>query len=177
MLCKHLCIGRCRRPRLQASLHWRMPHAPATSDTCMAVLQSSQHMSNHPCVAVLYLQVVVAEAAPRCDGQVMARRLAELGLQTTLIADCAIFAMMARVNKVCLAADLESWSGSSGSQAMPSCLTTVVGACGGACGPGQRWRLGACWHALGCIGSQAACCAICRPGRAAQAVAPLPAPT
>ncbi len=47
-----------------------------------------------------HFQVVVAEAAPRYDGQAMARQLAEAGVQTTLIADSAVFAMMARANKV-----------------------------------------------------------------------------
>lgn len=45
-------------------------------------------------------QVVVAEAAPRYDGHAMARQLADAGVQTTLIADSAVFAMMARANKV-----------------------------------------------------------------------------
>ena len=45
-------------------------------------------------------QVVVAEGAPRHGGQELARLLAEEGLHTTLIPDSAIFAMMARVNKV-----------------------------------------------------------------------------
>lgn len=41
----------------------------------------------------------MAEAAPRYDGHKMARKLADAGVQTTLIADSAVFAMMARVNK------------------------------------------------------------------------------
>ena len=45
-------------------------------------------------------QVVVAEGAPRHGGQELAWRLAQAGLHTTLIPDSAIFAMMARVNKV-----------------------------------------------------------------------------
>ena len=45
-------------------------------------------------------QVVVAEGAPRHGGQELARRLAGAGMHTTLIPDSAIFAMMARVNKV-----------------------------------------------------------------------------
>ncbi|KAI8470531.1 MAG: nagb/rpia/CoA transferase-like protein [Monoraphidium minutum] len=49
-------------------------------------------------------QVVVAEAAPRYDGHRMARKLADAGVQTTLIADSAVFAMMARVNKVLVGA-------------------------------------------------------------------------
>ncbi len=47
-----------------------------------------------------YAQVVVAEGAPRYGGQELARKLAQAGLQTTAIPDAAIFAMMARVNKV-----------------------------------------------------------------------------
>jgi translation initiation factor eIF-2B subunit beta len=46
------------------------------------------------------VQVVVAEAAPRFDGHSMARQLADAKVQTTLIADSAVFAMMARANKV-----------------------------------------------------------------------------
>jgi translation initiation factor eIF-2B subunit beta len=46
------------------------------------------------------VQVVVAEAAPRFDGHTMARQLADAKVQTTLIADSAVFAMMARANKV-----------------------------------------------------------------------------
>ena len=44
--------------------------------------------------------VIVAESAPSYQGQDMARRLAEAGIETTLITDSAIFAMMSRVNKV-----------------------------------------------------------------------------
>lgn len=42
----------------------------------------------------------MAEAAPRYDGHTMARQLADAKVQTTLIADSAVFAMMARANKV-----------------------------------------------------------------------------
>ncbi|GIL87209.1 hypothetical protein Vretimale_14300 [Volvox reticuliferus] len=49
-------------------------------------------------------QVVVAEGAPRFDGHLMARRLADAGIQTTLIADSAVYAMMARANKVLVGA-------------------------------------------------------------------------
>jgi len=44
--------------------------------------------------------VVVAEAAPVYDGHNMARELADARVRTTLIADSAVFAMMARANKV-----------------------------------------------------------------------------
>lgn len=47
------------------------------------------------------LQVVVTEGAPTYQGQQMARELAALGIHATLVADAAVFAMMARVNKVC----------------------------------------------------------------------------
>lgn len=46
------------------------------------------------------VQVVVAEGAPKYGGHQMARKLAQAGISTTAIADSAIFAMMARVNKV-----------------------------------------------------------------------------
>ena len=46
------------------------------------------------------VQVVVAEGAPKYGGHQMARNLAQAGISTTAIADSAIFAMMARVNKV-----------------------------------------------------------------------------
>jgi translation initiation factor eIF-2B subunit beta len=46
------------------------------------------------------LQVIVAETSPSHDGHATAAALAAAGIATTLIADCAVFAMMARVNKV-----------------------------------------------------------------------------
>lgn len=49
-------------------------------------------------------QVVVAEAAPGYDGHAMASQLSQAKVQTTLIADSAVFAMMARVNKVLVGA-------------------------------------------------------------------------
>jgi len=45
-------------------------------------------------------EVIVAECAPSFRGQQMAVSLAKLGIETTLIPDSAIFAVMARVNKV-----------------------------------------------------------------------------
>ncbi|KFM25765.1 Translation initiation factor eIF-2B subunit beta, partial [Auxenochlorella protothecoides] len=51
-----------------------------------------------------FFQAVVAEAAPTYEGQRMARELAALGIQTTAISDSAIYAMMARVNKVVVTA-------------------------------------------------------------------------
>ncbi|PSC72427.1 translation initiation factor eIF-2B subunit beta [Micractinium conductrix] len=45
-------------------------------------------------------EVVVAEASPTYQGQRMASELAGVGIQATLIPDSAVFAMMARVNKV-----------------------------------------------------------------------------
>jgi hypothetical protein len=43
---------------------------------------------------------VVAESAPSLCGHKMAAKLASLGIKATLIADSAVFAMMARANKV-----------------------------------------------------------------------------
>lgn len=45
-------------------------------------------------------QVVVTEGAPTYQGQRMAAELAGAGIHATLVADAAVFAMMARVNKV-----------------------------------------------------------------------------
>jgi len=45
-------------------------------------------------------EVIVADAAPSNSGQETAVLLAQAGIETTLITDSAIFAMMARVNKV-----------------------------------------------------------------------------
>jgi len=48
--------------------------------------------------------VIVAESAPSNEGHITAAALARAGIATTLIADCAVFAMMARVNKVIVGA-------------------------------------------------------------------------
>ena len=45
-------------------------------------------------------QVVVAEASPDYDGQHLAISLSQAGIETTLIPDSAIYALMSRVNKV-----------------------------------------------------------------------------
>ncbi|KAK5649964.1 hypothetical protein RI129_000993 [Pyrocoelia pectoralis] len=45
-------------------------------------------------------QVIVVEAAPRFHGHLMASNLAKSNIQTTIIPDSAVFAMMSRVNKV-----------------------------------------------------------------------------
>ncbi|KAJ3414217.1 proteasome core particle subunit beta 2 [Chytridiales sp. JEL 0842] len=47
-------------------------------------------------------QVIVAETAPSYAGQEMALALSQAGIDTTLISDSAIFAVMSRVNKVIL---------------------------------------------------------------------------
>jgi translation initiation factor eIF-2B subunit beta len=49
-------------------------------------------------------QVIVCEGAPHFGGHVLAKSLAEAGIDTTVIHDAAIFAIMARVNKVLLPA-------------------------------------------------------------------------
>jgi len=45
-------------------------------------------------------QVIVAESSPSNCGHEMALALSKAGIDTTLIPDSAIFAIMARVNKV-----------------------------------------------------------------------------
>lgn len=45
-------------------------------------------------------EVVVAECAPDCRGHMLSSALAKTGIETTIIPDSAIFAMMSRVNKV-----------------------------------------------------------------------------
>lgn len=50
----------------------------------------------------LSFRVIVAEAAPSCSGHQLAKSLAKHGVDTTVISDSAVFAMMARVNKVIL---------------------------------------------------------------------------
>ena len=49
--------------------------------------------------------VIVAECAPFYHGQELAKTLAEDNVEATVITDSAVFAMMARVNKVILGAD------------------------------------------------------------------------
>ncbi|KAI8824990.1 uncharacterized protein EV422DRAFT_549861 [Fimicolochytrium jonesii] len=49
-------------------------------------------------------QVIVAETSPTHDGHTMAAALARAGIDTTVITDSAIFAVMSRVNKVILGA-------------------------------------------------------------------------
>jgi translation initiation factor eIF-2B subunit beta len=45
-------------------------------------------------------EVIVADTAPSYEGAEVARRLSEAGIQATLITDAAVFALMARINKV-----------------------------------------------------------------------------
>lgn len=45
-------------------------------------------------------EVVIAECAPACRGHTLAASLAKSKIETTIISDAAIFAMMSRVNKV-----------------------------------------------------------------------------
>ncbi|KAK3849695.1 hypothetical protein Pcinc_043563 [Petrolisthes cinctipes] len=47
-----------------------------------------------------HFHVIVAEGAPTYQGHRMAASLSRVGIQTTLIQDCAVFPMMSRVNKV-----------------------------------------------------------------------------
>ncbi|KAJ7532602.1 hypothetical protein O6H91_13G011800 [Diphasiastrum complanatum] len=49
-------------------------------------------------------QVFICEGAPRYDGHILAKELAEADLQTTVITDSAVFAMISRVNMVIVGA-------------------------------------------------------------------------
>lgn len=49
-------------------------------------------------------QVIVAESAPFCKGHDLAMSLSAAGIETTVITDSAIFAMMSQVNKVIIGA-------------------------------------------------------------------------
>ncbi len=49
-------------------------------------------------------QVIVAESFPSFSGQKLALSLSEAGIDTTVINDSAVFAVMSRVNKVLLGA-------------------------------------------------------------------------
>ncbi|PNX89755.1 translation initiation factor eIF-2B subunit beta-like protein, partial [Trifolium pratense] len=49
-------------------------------------------------------KVFVAEGAPRYQGHLLAKELAARGLQTTVITDSAVFAMISRVNMVIVGA-------------------------------------------------------------------------
>jgi translation initiation factor eIF-2B subunit beta len=46
------------------------------------------------------IEVIVAESAPFYQGQLMAKHLAEAGIETIVVTDSAVFAIMSRVNKV-----------------------------------------------------------------------------
>lgn len=63
------------------------------SDTALQLLE----MAANKCPE---LHVVVAEGAPKYEGHQMAKRLAGSNIQTTVITDGAVFAVMARVNQV-----------------------------------------------------------------------------
>ncbi|KAG5178526.1 eukaryotic translation initiation factor 2B beta subunit [Tribonema minus] len=56
--------------------------------------------ADHYRKARLTFSVIVAEAAPGLRGHELARALAAAGIETTVISDSAVFAIMARVNKV-----------------------------------------------------------------------------
>ncbi|XP_071715854.1 uncharacterized protein [Rutidosis leptorrhynchoides] len=49
-------------------------------------------------------RVFVAEGAPRYEGHILAKELVDRGLQTTVITDSAVFAMISRVNMVIVGA-------------------------------------------------------------------------
>lgn len=87
-------------------------------------------------------QVVVTEGAPTYQGQQMARELAAAGIRATLIADSAVFAMMARVNKV-RSAGWNGWNGAGTPGAAGQLISTAMG--------GKRMRLAARLPACCCL--------------------------
>ena len=62
----------------------------------------SRSVENFLCTAAKHrkFEVLVAECAPACKGQKLARILAQAKIETTVIPDSSIFALMSRVNKV-----------------------------------------------------------------------------
>lgn len=75
------------------------------------------------------VKVVVSEGAPDYGGHKMAKVLASSGINTTAIPDSAIFAMMARCNKVSdeLNSRFEGWGRVGGWVALSSSGNGVVG--------------------------------------------------
>ena len=70
---------------------------------CVFVYGYSRAVLCFLCAAKRYnvrFEVLVAENAPRGDGQDMAVELVRAGITTTLVPDAALFAMMPRINKV-----------------------------------------------------------------------------
>ena len=55
-------------------------------------------------------QVMVVETAPTFEGQQMAVELAKNGIETNVVSDSAVFAVMSRVNKVILGAHASIFS-------------------------------------------------------------------
>jgi len=91
-------------------------------------------------------QVIVAERAPWYDGHEMAARLASVPIDTTVITDSAIFAMMARVNKVIIgthagsAATTHYVTGNGVGRSDRNVGETMAGRWA------QSWRTAACWR-------------------------------
>ena len=83
------------------------------------MVKSCMHLAN-TCIAVIYVcvpqaaarkrkfDVIVAESAPSYQGQELAVILAQSGIEATVITDSAVFAIMSRVNKVCLCTCLQT---------------------------------------------------------------------
>lgn len=90
-------LGQMQKPIDE--VHECMWFARALPSTCWLMPMAPKSASSPSWSA----QVVVTEGAPTYQGQQMARELAAAGIRATLIADSAVFAMMARVNKVCSA--------------------------------------------------------------------------
>jgi len=74
------------------------------SNEIIMTLNNSETVQNYlkQAAKTRTFQVIVADTSPTHEGQVMAKALASVGIETTLIPDSAIFAVMSRVNKVIL---------------------------------------------------------------------------
>ncbi len=120
------CVGPPRhspaRPSVYPACWWRLPQAAARC--CRAAVLTHFPATQPAPAGPPARQVVVAEAAPTYQGQQMASELAAAGIHATLIPDSAIFAMMARVNKV------GPWLVGA----------SFVGAWGSRTGPGRAWQ-------------------------------------
>ncbi|KAJ3275484.1 Translation initiation factor eIF-2B subunit beta [Terramyces sp. JEL0728] len=66
--------------------------------------QALEHIHSKEAARFRKFQVIIAETAPTFEGHSLASKLAGNGIDTTVITDSAIFAVMARVNKVILGA-------------------------------------------------------------------------
>ncbi|XP_064005912.1 translation initiation factor eIF2B subunit beta isoform X2 [Pogoniulus pusillus] len=109
--------GRSEESDQQESLHKLLTSGGLKGTTDNIAMQALEHIhSNEVIMTIGYsrtveaflkeaarkrkFQVIVAECAPFCQGHEMAVRLSKENIETTVMSDAAIFAVMSRVNKV-----------------------------------------------------------------------------